>query len=334
MPKAKSTAGQEAGAGTGASESTKEEIGGAVDALMERKESERVAAEKSARAGRERDEDEREDGDDDEGGKGKRNLPPEESGDAGDENDPPEKKTKEKQDSPVITDAMLERAVKAGMSIEDARTFQSAEALDRICTRLEAKPDNTEKSGKKGDAEGAEDEDDPLKDIPELNPDEYDETLVKVMGGLRKIIKDQHATIKKLSGERSPIDADLWFTSKVGELGPAYHPALGENGKLDASSPQAAKRAELKEKFAVLTAGYKAAGKDVDPAVVFKEALAVVLPDVATKIALEEKGQRAERREKQRLNRPAGAQFRTATDPLAATAEDIDNRFFKKRKSA
>ena len=94
----------------------------------------------------------------------------------------------------TVGDAEIERAVKAGLSVADARAFTDKGVFERVCAALEAKnappADGSDKtiskdSGKKpkdGDGDSAD------FDIPELTEDEeFDPKLVKLSAAVRKM---------------------------------------------------------------------------------------------------------------------------------------------------
>lgn len=135
---------------------------------------------------------------------------------------------------PTIDDALMERAVKAGISLADARSFASPEALERICTALEAKGATTGADNPAGDDKGDEGVDGGFnpESIPELSEDEYDADLVKVFNGLRSLVIQQGETIKALE-----------------EAGKA---AAAEAAKKSAEAEEAAKAKAEAEKAAAL----------------------------------------------------------------------------------
>ena len=123
----------------------------------------------------------------------------------------PPKPEKTDEDKPFeVGDAEIERAVKAGMTIADARSFKDKGAFERICSILEAKgatqpPDGGEKeiskdSGKKDDEDEA---GSPFDfDVPELTEDEeYDPKVVK----LSAVVRQMGDALKKLGKENSSL---------------------------------------------------------------------------------------------------------------------------------
>ena len=235
-----------------------------------------------------------------------------------------------------ITDAHLERAVKAGLSIADAKTFQSPEALERMCGLLEARKAD-DKAGADGkDGKGKEGEqkppDDPLAAIPDLDPNEYDEKVVAGFKAMKDIIRGQQAVINSLHTDGKARDSS-WIDGQMAGLGEAYVAAIGKGSRaeLDPNSQQAQKRAELESKFNILTAGYKANGNTVDRETVFKEAVAVVLGDVAVKAATDLKAKKLEERGRQHITRPSGGMVSPATDKLGDVAGELDRKYFGKK---
>lgn len=265
----------------------------------------------------------------------KKDLPggdtaPEEEEEVIEEEGPETPKTKDDDEPDEIDDTMLERAVKAGMSMSEARSFRDKNALERVCGVMEkaaAKAVGDNAGGKKDDGD-ASSKADPLDSIPDLDHDEYDEKVVAGFKALKEIIRGQQSMIKALQDSGRSAQGD-WFDGQVQALGESAHESLGkgEESKLQAGSPQAGKRAELREKFDVLTAGYKAAGKDVDRATVFQEAVKMVVGDLAA--ATEAKRSAIERRASQRVARPGGSR----TSPKKSVEEEaaalIDERHFK-----
>lgn len=215
----------------------------------------------------------------------------------------------DKPDQPVITDAHIERAVKAGLSIADAKAFSSPEAFDRVVSMLESK--------KGGDdipaAKKEEEVDDFDLQLPELDPDEYDE---KIIAGFNSM----GDAIKRLLGENKAL------TAKIASNGAADF----VSGKINSVGEAAvAKSDEIKKKFKVLEAGYKAAGEDVSQDDVFKEALSLVVGD--PEVLEEGKKQALAKREAQQTNRPTSVSRKKSVDVEQETADMLDRKFFGKK---
>lgn len=231
------------------------------------------------------------------------------------------------EDTPIedaVTDTLTERAVKAGLPLAEVKKYTSASMLEFVCTKLETlgKP-----AGNGGDGDDGKkpdpSEDDPeltemLGQIPELDPDVYDEKIVQLVGAMKGIIRKQHDAMKA-SGKPG---AQSWFDSKVTGLGDAYAKELEK-------APEV--RTALKEQFDVLQAGYKAAGKQVDQETVFDQASAIVLKDVSARVADADKGGKLARRAGQHISRPHNASVSPTGDVFTETAAEIDRKYFDKK---
>lgn len=248
---------------------------------------------------------------------------------------PDEKKAKadegkpdDKLDQPVITDSHIERAIKAGMTIADAKSFASVESFERVCSMLETKNGGDDSSA--ADA-GSGDENNVLDSIPDLDPDEYDEAIVNAFKSVKNVLKQQLAVNADLRqrGTQSEVD---WVDAQIQGLGEQYAEAVGAGAKtaLAPGSAQATKRAEVERKFKALEAGYKATGDDVARDAVFKEAVSLTLGDVAAKADAAKKEAALATRKKQMLNRANGANVASKKDAFDEAAEEIDRKFFGK----
>jgi hypothetical protein len=231
-----------------------------------------------------------------------------------------------------IPDALVERAIKAGMPYADVRSFKKQDALERVIGVLEKKHGAEGGDAAGGEKKGGDGEADLVADIPDLDPDKYDEEVVKGFKAMKDIIRRQQQMLAGQQSEGKARDA-AWFDSQVAALGKDYVEAVGvgDRSKLVVGSPQSAKFAELESKFNVLAAGYKAAGKDVGRETVFKEAVAVVLGDVAAKVEATLKSEELERRKKMHVNRPSGNRATDKPDAFSEAAEVLDRKFFGKK---
>lgn len=207
--------------------------------------------------------------------------------------------------APKVTDAQIERAVKLGISFADAKNTDPA-FLDRVCDAMEAKvPANAE--AKDEVVEGAVDE----FEIPDLDPEVFDETLAAGWSAMKRLIAQQAEAIKNLSQGKQTS----WFDSKLNTLG------VDVGDKKDA----------LKSKFDVLAAGYKASGQQVAEDEVFSEASRLVLGDELK--AAKEKSDKEDltKRNKLLVNRPTNHSTTPHKDPLDEVADEIDRKYFGKR---
>ena len=111
----------------------------------------------------------------------------------------------------TVGDAEIERAVKAGLSVADARAFTDKGVFERVCAALEAKATATpatttskgnEEKPKDGDGDTAD------FDIPELTEDEdFDPKLVKLgavvrkMGDALKSLREENNALREKFGK-------------------------------------------------------------------------------------------------------------------------------------
>ena len=217
----------------------------------------------------------------------------------------------------VITDDHLERAVKAGFTMAEARKFKSAELLESMVSRLEDKAQKDKADDDKGGSDGK----DPLADIPDLDPEEFDERLVATFGALKGIIRSQQDEINGLR-QTGRSTADSWFDDQAKGLDKPVADSVKANPE---------KLKAIRGKFDVLTAGYKAAGQDVSRGDVFTEAVGITMGDVIAQVAIDKKTAELAARAKKHTNRPAGNKGDGKGDALAEIADDIDRKHFNKK---
>lgn len=224
-------------------------------------------------------------------------------------------------ETPVeIPDELVERAVKAGLSISDARSFKDVSALERIAGILEQRAKPAEKVVEKAEKQ---DEGDDLSkvvaDIPdEFDADVYDENFIKLAKTFKKVVMAQQAEIKMLRDMNISRNEQSWFEGQVS--------ALGEDA---VKSLDAGKKGSLETKFKVLEAGYKAAGQSVKREDVFKEAAKLVLGEPA---ATEKKSAAGADRSSQIISRPGANRVAPKEDPREEVAGEI--RRWKERNVA
>ena len=140
------------------------------------------------------------------------------------EDTPPKEETPApKADAPEafeIGDAEIERAVKAGMSIADARSFKDKSAFERVCSLLEGKAapadgDASKASKDSGDKPKDGDEDSADFDVPDITEDEeFDPKLVKLgsvvrkMGDALKSLREENKALREMVGKSGEDQAE------------------------------------------------------------------------------------------------------------------------------
>ena len=109
----------------------------------------------------------------------------------------------------TISDELIERAVKAGISLADARTFTDPKVLERTIALVEGKsgsrPDTTTDDGDNGSGDGISADELPA----ELSDDEFDEGLVIAFNGMRSLVIEQGKLLAKYAKE--------WDSSKAAQ---------------------------------------------------------------------------------------------------------------------
>ena len=222
-------------------------------------------------------------------------------------------------------DALFERAVKAGLSLADARSFKSKDSMERILTALEAtasKPKETEGEDAPADeGSGAEGDDaqSALAQIPELSEDEgYDEGLVAAFNGLRRLAIQQSETIANLVKAGESAKAKDRFSQLVDTLDESVRKGM-----------DAPTRSHLKKQYDILAAGYKAMNTEKKDDEIFKEAATLALGDRLSEAALKSKADALAKRRNLALAKPGGegaarkVNGSDSDDPAAQAAAEI-----------
>jgi hypothetical protein len=239
--------------------------------------------------------------------------------------------------TPVISDAAIMRAVRAGLSLDDARSFASDAMLDRVVASIESV-----KGQNKPVEEEVKEETDPFAELPKLNPEEYEPEVVAMFDKLVGLIKDQHNALRNIQATSKSVEADratkfaeeteAWFDGQVEALGEDFKESLG-TGKyrsLQPNSPQYAKRDAIANQVAVLMAGYRSSGQTPQRDAVFAQAAQLVLRDEYQKLYEKRLSADLANRSTQHLSRVGSQQGKSKGDPIAEVAAMLDEKFFGK----
>jgi hypothetical protein len=246
-----------------------------------------------------------------------------------------------------LTNEILTRAVRAGLSLDDAQAFPNDQTLALVCGRLEQAASELEETRKAVEKTKEETpEDDPLDVFGGLDPEEFDPDTIKLLGTLADQIRTQRDEIKSLrSGQEGVANAnqaaaaqeiESWFDAQVAGLGKDFHNTLGEGGyrTLQQGSPHLAARDAVAEQMAVMLAGYSAVGRVPPPREeVFGTAVSIILGDQIAK-QKEAAVQRDLRNlSKQHLHKGRSSREKQSepdTDPEGAVARLVDETYFAK----
>lgn len=219
-------------------------------------------------------------------------------------------------------DELIERAVKAGLSIEDAKAFKSAEQADRILSKLEAAsatPPRKEEANGKQESEDAgfpvKDFEDAIKNMEEDG--DYDPGILKMFKGMSAVLKQQSETIASLKKAGATAEATSFFDQQVNSLGE------GVAKHLDAAS-----RSKLESKFRMLERAYEG-DKSMTREGIFKEAATLAIGDLLAKADAESKAAKLNERRNLALARPGGERGNNGKMEQLSTEEAVAATIFE-----
>ena len=245
-----------------------------------------------------------------------------------DQEDKKEKKesseeSKDSEDKSVeLDDSLVERAIKAGLTLADVKTFPSDQVLKTVLSRLEdtGTPEGKDSSDETKDKSSASSDGNSEKfQLPDLDPNDYDEKIVEGFETMKRFILHQQEIISNLQGNLSKGEGE-WFEGKTKDLGDEFQKSFEK-------APE--RKDLLREKFDILQQGYKVSGKDVAKDKIFDEAVSMVLGDVNERIAAKEKAEALRKRSSQHITRPSGNRVAPKSDNiLSDVAEEINRKFF------
>jgi hypothetical protein len=196
-------------------------------------------------------------------------------------------------------DALIERAIRAGLTLADAKAFTTKEAAERVLAVLEEKTTSTK---------GKKDDDSAEEPAGEMSLPEIDEAALDDLDpSIAELIKSQNAALKALSAEVSTLKK-AGTTAEAKGFFETQYGALDEKVR---SHVDAVKKTQLKQKFDLLEKGYKAAGEKVDRETIFKEAVSITLSDAMAKAAAEAKSAKVASRKGLVIAPPGGSSGKT-----------------------
>lgn len=215
----------------------------------------------------------------------------------------------------VVDSALIERAVRAGLSMQAASTMD-ANSLEETLSLLEPK------QGSKPDTviDGGSDPKDDEYNIPALEgeEDEWDPNFFKSYNALRDVTVRLAKEVKSLktSGGQTPGDPE-WLDAKIGSLDNAYKKA--------ASVPET--KNAIAAKYRVLNAGYKQEKINISVDDVFNEAVKAVVGDIVKTKALSDRKNLALQRSGSTSNpKPKNSDSESIEQTIA---RELDEQFFK-----
>lgn len=237
------------------------------------------------------------------------------------------------EEAPAVDEALLERAVRAGMSLADAKVVTDGEALGRIVGHLEetaAAAAKAKADDSASEEEGAGEEEDPLADIPDLDPEEFDEKIVKSFSALKslagQLIKDNKELHVKIA---ESVDArnGSWIDGEVAKLGEEYADVFGEGNLAELpAGKQKLAREKLLRHVEFVESDAKAEGETITKAETFKRAVSSAFGDTVKAKKGAAAAKAAAERSKKAVNRPRDTSGRFGSDPDAAEHGSDDER--------
>ncbi len=246
-------------------------------------------------------------------------------------------------EKPIISDRAIEDAIKAGFSIQEARSYPSEDLLINAVRRINDIVAQSQKSEQE-----PQEEIDIFKDFPSIDTSKYDEDsgiedVAKSFEMLKTIIQNQQNELKELKQyavqsqdsvkDSVSRDVEQWFDTSVKSLGDDYKELLGEGSykTLKLGSPQLAKRDELGNTVSVLLAGYQARGiEPPDRDEVFKKAVQLTFADEISKMNERKLTTSLQKRSSQNIQRANSQSGKKQLDPSEAVAEIINKKHFNK----
>lgn len=231
---------------------------------------------------------------------------------------------------PQFSDEILARAVQAGLSLSEARTFSHEGSLEHTVSLIEA--------GKKTETT----KEDPLDSLPKLDPEVYEPEVVDTFNKLTDVVRQQRDELNlfKSAAQQSAEAAqgaatreiEGWFDERVNNLGENFSEVLGkgEYASLNQGSTQLAKRDQIINHMTTLVAGLQTTGQQLlSRDAVFEVASRAVLQDEFQKIHEEKLVKELADRSTQHISRPGGQKVGGVQSVDEETAAMIDSKFGK-----
>ena len=217
-----------------------------------------------------------------------------------------------------ISDELLERAIRAGITIRTARKFPDGEALEEAINLIKPQAntsgDETTTTDEPVEAEAEMDDIEKLLADINVDPKEFDADFVKTVNALKGVASALHKQNKELQTQASVSGFEASLAS------------LDETAtKIVRDDPS--KKTALRKKFDTLKAGYKAVGDSVSDSDVFKEASEMVLSADIAKAKTQSKSAQAQKRSKQLITRPSGKSVQPSGSAEEEAAKLLKEKF-------
>lgn len=235
--------------------------------------------------------------------------------------------------APVVDDAMLERAVKAGMSVAEVKAFGNNDALESVVAKLEAASEAAASSDKKKEG-GSEQKDEfaeLLASIPDLDTEEYDEGVANAIKAVKSLVVKQQETVVKQQEMISALQKEVkqsvdsqgtWVDVEVAKLGKNYIDLFGEGNAVDLpAGEQKNARAKMDRHIKFLIAEAKTEGRSLSKQAAFKAALDSAFSDKVKSLKGAAAKNAAASRSRQSVNRPRNTSGRFTSGGAVGSLE-------------
>jgi len=278
---------------------------------------------------------------------------------AADDKDSSSDKSDSADDKSKLSDELIEAAVKAGMTSEEANEYGSDADLQRTVTLLrrqagsadtgqEDKTDGKNKgddsSDKKGDDEKKGDAEDEPFDCG-LDPEKYDEGLIKTLNKMgqaqldalkakgtvgNKEVEELKAQVKTLTDDRQNEAAVRYFKAfdgRIDALGKDWQDIFGEGPgpKLADDSDGLKNRKVLDKEVQAIAIGRDSAGlKPLSEQAMFDKALESAFPKKSKTLSGKKVSDKLKERSKQHVHKPSGQQGADKTGHEKAVEANVE----------
>lgn len=223
------------------------------------------------------------------------------------------------QEAFAADDALVERGVKAGLSVSDVKAFANKEMAERILSALESgsAPATEEKANGTEEQVVAGTPDDEIPDLPDDG--DYDPKIVELFKAMKSVIGKQSKELASLKSAGEAAAKQTFFDRQYDGLDDAVR-----------SHVDAVRKSQLKSKFDMLEAGYKAVNANVKREDVFREAVSLAIGDLVQQAKSEGKADQLAKRRTLALARPGGESGQRSgksADPIGDVVADIAKEF-------
>ncbi len=240
-----------------------------------------------------------------------------------------------------ISDDLLARAVDTGISVVDARALAPHSLESIVARREEVVLRVAELDSKVEEIEKASD---PFADLPKLDPEVHDPSVIAMFDKMTEIVKGQHSELQdfkvgqseqnaaavareEVELETATSEIKQFFDGQVKGLGDNFSESLGTGDfdSLDRGSPQFANRDAIAGQMSVLMSGYQAQGQTPPSREeIFDTAARIVLRDTFQGIREKEIAGTLKTQSGQHLQRSGSVQASTTKTPDEDAAAAVD----------